>query len=123
MKRCVELDTKCNAIKQGNSGELYSVLFKPNENPNRSSSGKRSNLYESIRIILLTLIANKLLANFWEISCTVLLENSSNRQLESSEASHRPFYWKTHPDQMLHMICNISYYMIHIWFLSKNSNG
>ena len=41
-----------------------------------------------------------LLANFWEISETVLLENSSNRQLGNSGASHRPFYWKTHPDQM-----------------------
>ena len=37
-----------------------------------------------------------LLANFWEISETVLLENSSNRQLENCGATHRPFYWKTH---------------------------
>ena len=41
IKRCVELDTRCNAIKL--YGGQYHVLFKPNENPNRSSSGKRSN--------------------------------------------------------------------------------
>ena len=61
-----------------------------------------------------------LLANFLEIS-EILLENSSIKkswvpyqffltgpeldrfagkliQLENSEASHRPFYWKTHPN-------------------------
>ena len=37
------------------------------------------------------------------------LENSSNRQLlENSGVSHRPFYWKTHPDQMSHIIYGFS---------------
>ena len=43
-----------------------------------------------------------------EISETVLLENSSNRQFENSEASQRRTYHK------------VSYL---IWFQSKNSNG
>merc|ERR1711917_114251 len=34
---------------------------------------------------------------FWVVTQAVLLENSSNRHLENSGASHRPFYWKTHP--------------------------
>ena len=42
------------------------------------------------------------------ISETLLLENSSNRQSENSGASHRPFYWKTHPDQILHIIYGFS---------------
>ena len=44
IQKCVELDTRCNAIKL--YGGQYRVLFKPNENPNPSSAGKRSNLYE-----------------------------------------------------------------------------
>ena len=78
----------------------------------------------------LTLIG-KFLGNFWDrftgklihqkimsmysvffknrvVSKTVSLENSSNHQLENSWASHRPFYWKTHPDQMLHIIYGFS---------------
>ena len=35
------------------------------------------------------------------VTQTVLLENSSNRQLENSGASHRPFYWKTHPKESI----------------------
>ena len=35
------------------------------------------------------------------VSWTVLLENSSNRQLENSGASHRPFNWKTHPKESI----------------------
>ena len=41
------------------------------------------------------------MANFWEMSWTVLLENSSNRQLENLGAWHRPYYWKTHPDHFM----------------------
>ena len=55
-----------------------------------------------------TLELSPLSANFWEISETVVLEISFNRQLENSGASHRPFYWKTHPDQMLHIIYGFS---------------
>ena len=44
-----------------------------------------------------TLELSPLSANFWEISETVVLEISFNRQLENSGASHRLFYWKTHP--------------------------
>ena len=39
------------------------------------------------------------MANFWEISETVLLENSSN-----PGASYKPFYWKTHPVKIIHII-------------------
>ena len=38
---------------------------------------------------------------YWQISETVLLENSSNRQFENSGASHRPFHWKTRPKECI----------------------
>ena len=45
IKRCVELGTRCNAIKLNDYGPYvwYYVLFAPNENPIRSYAGKRSN--------------------------------------------------------------------------------
>ena len=55
---------------------------------------------------------NRMFNPYWQISGVfsevVLLENSSNFQLENSGVSHRPFYWKTHPDQMLHIIYGFS---------------
>ena len=42
IKRCLELGTRCNAIKL-NDNKWYRVLFQPNENPIRSTLGKRSN--------------------------------------------------------------------------------
>ena len=38
---------------------------------------------------------------YWQISGTVLLENSFNPQLENSGASYRPFYWKSHPKESI----------------------
>ena len=52
---------------------------------------------------------------FRVVTQAVLLENSSIKNHEylfsfffNSGASHRPFYWKTHPAQMLHIIYGFS---------------
>ena len=50
-------------------------------------------------------LCKPLLANFWEITETVLLENSSIKKswvhsvFKKTGSSPKPFYWKTHPKE------------------------
>ena len=64
----------------------------------------KGRMLHHLLVVEFNMCVEPLLANFWKIFEIVLLENSSNRQMENSGASHRPFYRKTHPDQMLHII-------------------
>ena len=57
---------------------------------------------------VLTLIS-KFMANFWDNFTGKLI------QWKNSGMSYRPFYWKTHSDQMSHSI--------HVYGLSKKMNG